>query len=52
MCRWILEDLKRHGKLTGWPNDYSGGAVFPVHGKLNHLALENVDVGDVKLLTS
>jgi len=40
MCRWIHEDVKLNGKLTGYPIDYAGGAEFPVPGKIRHLELE------------
>ena len=40
MCRWIHEDVKLNGKLTGYPLDYAGGAEFPVPGKIRHLELE------------
>ena len=40
LCRWVLEDVKANGKLTGYPIDYAGGAEFPVPGKIRHLELE------------
>jgi hypothetical protein len=36
----ILLDQQRHGKLTGYPLEVSGSAVFPVAAKLKHLELE------------
>ena len=39
-CKWILEDLEKHGKLTGYPLDGLGGATYPVDGKLRHIAIE------------
>lgn len=39
-CKWILEDLEQHGRLTGWPLDAFGKADFPVSAKLRHIALE------------
>ena len=40
LCRWVLEDVKANGKLTGFPIDYAGGAEFPIPGKIRHLELE------------
>lgn len=40
LCRWILEDVKKNGKLTGYPLDYNQQPEFPVQGKINHLELE------------
>jgi hypothetical protein len=42
MCRWILEDLERHGRLTDeWPTkNHDGSPLFPASGKLIHLKLE------------
>lgn len=40
LCRWILEDVKAAGKLTGYPADYTGQPQFPVSGKIRHLELE------------
>ena len=40
LCRWILGDIAENGKLTGYPFDHSGGAQFPVPGKLKHIELE------------
>jgi len=42
LCRYIEDDLKRHGKFTGWPIDYVGHELFPVEGKLKHLKVEGV----------
>ena len=54
-CKWILEDLKLHGKLTGWPLDSFGKPEYPVDAKLRHIALEfgepmDTDVDDVEVL--
>lgn len=40
LCKWILEDLRINGRLTGYPTDHQGGPVFPFQGKLRHLELE------------
>ena len=40
LCRWILEDVKANGKLTGYPFDYNSQPQFPVSGKIRHLELE------------
>lgn len=40
LCRWILEDVKQNGKLTGYPTDHSGAPQFPASGKLRHIELE------------
>jgi len=39
-CKWILEDLEKNGRLTGWPFDAFGKSDFPVSAKLRHIALE------------
>lgn len=40
LCRWILEDLTRNGKLTGHPTDAMGVGIFPPDGKRQHIILE------------
>lgn len=38
LCKWILEDYKAHGTLTGkkdWPFE-----TFPLRGEIDHLSLE------------
>ncbi len=40
LCKWILEDIAKNGKLTGYPKDYGGQSIFPDSGKEKHLALE------------
>lgn len=40
LCKWMLEDLEKNGKLTGWPLDSMGKGVFPVEGKMIHVLLE------------
>ena len=40
MCRWIQEDIRKNGKMTGYPLDFTGAGTFPVEGKVNHLVLE------------
>lgn len=42
LCRWILEDVKANGKLTGYPMDYNDQPEFPVVGKIYHLELEGL----------
>lgn len=42
LCRWILEDVKKNGKLTGYPMDYNDQPEFPVTGKICHLELEGL----------
>lgn len=44
LCKWIAEDLKLHGKLTGWPRDYNDKDEFPVTGKIRHLELEKASL--------
>ncbi len=39
-CKWILEDLELNGKFTSYPKDSMGGGIYPVDGKILHLALE------------
>lgn len=41
-CKLILEDLKKNGKLTGYPFDFNGAPVFPKEGKLAHLRVEGL----------
>lgn len=40
LCLWILQDHKKHEKLTGWPTSEVAGSMFPVEGKLAHIKLE------------
>lgn len=44
LCKWILEDLERHGRLTDvWPEkNHDGSVLFPATGKLIHLKLEGI----------
>lgn len=53
LCRWILEDLERHGKLTDvWPEkNHDGSVLFPAKGKLNHIWLEGFWSKDLEPLT-
>jgi hypothetical protein len=39
-CKWILEDLEKNGRLTGYPSNAMGGGTYPVEGKILHLAVE------------
>jgi hypothetical protein len=40
LCKWIAEDLEKHGRMTGWPVDSMDKGIFPVDGKLVHVLLE------------
>ena len=40
LCKWIEQDLKTNGKLTGWPLDSFNKPEFPVDAKLVHVLLE------------
>lgn len=42
LCKWILGDLEKNGTLTnGYPEVCADGKpLFPLEGKLKHLALE------------
>lgn len=40
LCRWILEDIRLHGKLTDWPYDFNDKSEFPKKSKQAHIALE------------
>ncbi len=40
LCRYIVEDLEKNGKLTGHPKDWAGSGLFPIEGKLRHCILE------------
>jgi hypothetical protein len=40
LCKWITDDFRRHGKLTGWPTSDTTGDQFPVSGKIAHIKLE------------
>lgn len=40
LCRYIVEDLEKNGKLTGYPKDWASSGLFPVEGKLIHVILE------------
>lgn len=42
LCRFILEDEKKNGKLTGYPLDGEGKGIFPVEGKMIHVQLERM----------
>ena len=41
MCRWIVEDFEKNGKLTGHPNDFMDAGTFPRSGKESHAKLES-----------
>jgi len=40
LCKWILEDYRAHGTLTGHKSDDGQFEIFPLRGELNHLNLE------------
>jgi hypothetical protein len=40
LCRMIITDIKKNGKLTGYPEDFSGKGTFPVEGKMSHVKKE------------
>ena len=40
LCRFILEDQEKNGKLTGYPLDGDGKGIFPVDAKMIHIQLE------------
>lgn len=41
-CKWILDDLEKNGKLTGYPRDFNGVPDYPIESKIKHLHLELV----------
>lgn len=47
LCKWILQDLTDHGKLTGWPYDYNDKPNFPPESKLAHLEVERISIDNV-----
>lgn len=44
LCRFVLEDEKKHGKLTSYPLDGEGKGQFPVSAKMIHVQLEQNSV--------
>jgi len=46
LCKWILEDIRANGALTGYPLDANGQAVFPRAGKVEHIRLEGFAIPD------
>lgn len=40
LCKWIYEDLTLNPKMTGYPFDSNGAALFPRASKIDHLKLE------------
>lgn len=45
LCKWILEDIEKNGKLTErYPpqGPFSLDPLFPVEGKLLHLGVEGL----------
>lgn len=39
LCRFILEDFAKNGKLTGWPNDIFEKGTFPIEAKIRHIEI-------------
>lgn len=46
LCKWILEDIRKNGALTGYPLDLNQQAVFPREGKVRHIQLEGFVIPD------
>ena len=47
LCRWIAQDLEKHGQLTSWSpgdGDLSFGNIFPKSGKILHIKLERFSI--------
>jgi hypothetical protein len=42
LCGWILHDLEKNPKLTGYPFDANGASIFPRSGKIDHLRIEGI----------
>lgn len=44
LCKFILQDLSHHGKLTSWPmiGSEAGSGLFPRRSKVAHIFLEFV----------
>jgi hypothetical protein len=40
LCKLILEDQEKHGKLTGYPFDFTKNGTFPIEAKVVHIKLE------------
>lgn len=50
LCKWIREDLVKHGELTDWsPGDgaLSLDRSFPKGGKIRHLQVERFSIDNV-----
>jgi hypothetical protein len=39
LCRFILEDFAKNGKLTGYPNDIFEKGTFPIEAKIRHVEI-------------
>lgn len=39
LCKFILEDYAKNGKLTGHPNDIFEKGTFPVEAKIRHIEI-------------
>lgn len=39
LCRFIIEDFAKNGKLTGHPNDIFEKGTFPVEAKIRHIEI-------------
>jgi len=42
LCKWIEQDIRENGGLTGHPFDWSHSSLFPIRGKVWHLRLEGM----------
>lgn len=49
LCKWILLDLEKNGKLKGWNMDQFDQPVFPKKGELAHLKLEGISIEGIDL---
>jgi len=54
LCRWILQDLEKHGKFTDvWPEkNHDGSVLFPATGKIVHVKLEGFWAPELESLTA
>lgn len=39
LCRFILEDIEKNKKLTGYPLESDGKGQFPVEAKIRHIEI-------------
>lgn len=40
LCKWIVEDFEKTGRLTDFPFDANDKGMFPIRGKIDHMRLE------------